>query len=137
VIPPPSPPPSSPSSPSAPSAPSATATVAGNSVTEMPEILLDYEYLIYVNEEDYTIGKILERFLYKKYFEESGEMTFCGFRKEHPHDAYAIIRVWYKSPTQDEEVMMHLKSVAKEARMILGEIVREMVPDMTPQATWL
>jgi DNA-directed RNA polymerase subunit L len=105
--------------------------------TEISETLLDYEYVIYVNEEDYTIGKVMERFLYQKYFEETGEMTFCGFRKAHPHDTYATIRVCYQSPTQEEEVVMHLKNVAKQARMILGEIVREMVPDMTPPATWL
>jgi DNA-directed RNA polymerase subunit L len=139
VIPPPSSRPSSPSSGSTATGktddPSATTTTT--TTTDLPETLLDYEYLVYVNEEDYTIGKVLERFLYKKYFEESGEMTFCGFRKAHPHDTFSIIRVCYQSPTQEEEVMMHLKYVAKQARMILGEIVREMVPDMTPPATWL
>lgn len=105
--------------------------------TEISETLLDYEYVIYVNEEDYTVGKVLERFLYKRYFEESGEMTFCGFRKAHPHDTYATIRVCYQSLTEEEQVMTHLKYVAKQARVILGEIVREMVPDMTPPATWL
>ena len=119
------------------SSPTPPPTATTPASTEIPETLLDYEYLINVNEEDYTIGKILERFLYKKYFEESGEMTFCGFRKAHPHDAYATIRVCYQSSTQEEEVRMHLKYVAKQARMILGEIVREMVPDMTPPATWL
>ena len=39
---------------------------------------------IILENEDYTIGKILEYFLYKIYYIELQSLTFCGFRKPHP-----------------------------------------------------
>ena len=47
---------------------------------------------ITLKNEDYTIGKIIEYVLFKNYF-QSGEITYSGFRKNHPHDPHSIIRV--------------------------------------------
>lgn len=47
---------------------------------------------ITLKNEDYTIGKIIEYILFKNYF-QSGEITYSGFRKNHPHDPDSIIRV--------------------------------------------
>ena len=47
---------------------------------------------------DYTIGKVLEYFLYEKGFVAKGgkpRLQFCGFKKIHPHDEHSIIRVSY------------------------------------------
>jgi DNA-directed RNA polymerase subunit L len=52
-------------------------------------------YIIIINKEDYTIGKLLEMALYDEYFENSQVLKFCGFKKSHPHDAYAQIRLEY------------------------------------------
>jgi hypothetical protein len=47
---------------------------------------------------DYTIGKVLEYALYEKGFVAKGgesKLSFCGFKKTHPHDDHSIIRVSY------------------------------------------
>lgn len=55
---------------------------------------------IILNNEDYTIGKIIEYVLYSKYFEGLKKLTYCGFKKMHPHDTYSIIRIaYYEEPT--------------------------------------
>ena len=55
---------------------------------------------IILNNEDYTIGKIIELMLYSKYFEGLKKLTYCGFKKLHPHDTYSIIRIaYYEEPT--------------------------------------
>lgn len=55
---------------------------------------------IILENEDYTIGKIIEYALYSKYFEGLQKLTYCGFKKMHPHDTYSIIRVAYhEEPT--------------------------------------
>lgn len=100
--------------------------------TEKQTALHD-EYLIYVNEDEYTLGKVLERFLYQKYFEERGEMTFCGFRKAHPHDTFAIIQLYYKDPVSVEEVRAHLQSVAEKASDICFAILHVMNPSVRIQ----
>lgn len=55
---------------------------------------------IILENEDYTIGKVIEYTLYTKYFEGLKKLTYCGFKKLHPHDTYSIIRVaYYEEPT--------------------------------------
>jgi DNA-directed RNA polymerase subunit L len=50
-------------------------------------------YVITLNGIDYTLGKILEFMLHENYYKGSRELSFCGFRKMHPHDMYSILRV--------------------------------------------
>lgn len=54
-------------------------------------------YDIRLDNEDYTIGKVLEYFLYSAFY-ETGTLTYCGFKMFHPHDSYSLIRVAYKQP---------------------------------------
>jgi DNA-directed RNA polymerase subunit L len=95
--------------------------------------IMENEYVIYINEDDYTIGKVIEKMLYKEYF-EGGEnrdnkiMSFCGFRKEHPHDTFAIVKVCYISKLRkeyEEVVMSHLHYVAEQAIGILHTIMNQ------------
>jgi len=50
---------------------------------------------IILENEDYTLGKVIEYMLYKNYYEESKILSFCGFRKPHPHIPISIIRIAY------------------------------------------
>ena len=55
---------------------------------------------IILENEDYTIGKILEYSLYHNYYINSKELTYCGFRKAHPHIPISIIRIAFKEPKE-------------------------------------
>ena len=77
---------------------------------------------IILENEDYTIGKIIEYFLYAKFFdkEEGGKeggklLSYCGFRKMHPHDPESIIRVAYLEPTDRTTIKGHLKECIVDA----------------------
>lgn len=59
-------------------------------------------YDITLKDEDYTIGKMIEYFLYSKFFEEMKILSFCGFKKMHPHDSDSIIRIAYKETNIDK-----------------------------------
>jgi DNA-directed RNA polymerase subunit L len=48
---------------------------------------------IKLENEDYTIGKIIEYVLYTDYFEHDKVLSFIGFKKDHPHDLHSIIRI--------------------------------------------
>lgn len=54
-------------------------------------------YDIHLVKEDYTIGKVIEYFLLKNFY-ETGILTFSGFKMLHPHDSYSLIRVAYTKP---------------------------------------
>ena len=47
--------------------------------------------------EDYTIGKILEYILYETFYKGKKMLTFCGFRKPHPHINISIIRLGFNT----------------------------------------
>ena len=51
------------------------------------------EYVL--ENEDYTIGNVLSDLIYKKYYEKEKTITFCGFKKMHPHDTDGIIRIMF------------------------------------------
>ena len=49
-------------------------------------------YDVLLEGEDYTLGKVLEYILYTDYYTEK-ILTYCGFKKFHPHDDDSIIRI--------------------------------------------
>jgi DNA-directed RNA polymerase subunit L len=63
---------------------------------------------IILDNEDYTLGKVIEYFLYTNFY-ESGIITFCGFKKLHPHDSYSLIRVAYKDLIDISGIKANLK----------------------------
>jgi DNA-directed RNA polymerase subunit L len=50
---------------------------------------------IILENEDYTLGKVIEFLIYEKYYIAKQILDFCGFRKPHPHIPLSIIRVAY------------------------------------------
>lgn len=58
-----------------------------------------------VEEGDYTIGPVLEYFVYEKYFLLSKEVSFCGFKKFHPHNTDSTLRIACVNGAGEEETM--------------------------------
>lgn len=86
------------------------------------ETTMDYCYDIQLEEEDYTIGKVLEYILYNKYYEGEKTLKFCGFKKYHPHDTKSIIRVAF-TDKQDKSVVNHyLRDACVDAQQIFKDI---------------
>ena len=69
---------------------------------------------IILENEDYTIGKIMEYALFSKYYENIKTLSYCGFVKMHPHDKDSIIRVAYKELTEKTVIMQNLKECVKD-----------------------
>ncbi len=81
-------------------------------------------YDIILENEDYTIGKTLEYYLYSKYY-ETKVLTYCGFKKMHPHDSYSIIRIAYENPVDLMTIKGHLKECIRDAVKTFGAIGAE------------
>lgn len=56
-----------------------------------------------LENEGYTIGKILEYLLNKNYYNEHKLLTYVGFRQQHPHDDDSTIRVAFYDTEQGGE----------------------------------
>jgi|TARA_B110000093_G_C12970775_1_gene412324 DNA-directed RNA polymerase alpha subunit/DNA-directed RNA polymerase subunit L len=84
-------------------------------------------YDIVLENEDYTIGCVLERILYDMFFEGEKIMTFVGFKKYHPHDSYSIVRIAYKEDVPTLTRNVHLKKAAAYAVEIFQKIRMKIV----------
>ena len=81
-------------------------------------------YDIILENEDYTIGKVLEYFLYTRFY-ETKTLTFCGFKKMHPHDSQSIIRVAYKDVIDKSTIKGNLKECIEESKQVFTKIRKE------------
>jgi DNA-directed RNA polymerase subunit L len=67
---------------------------------------------IILKTEDYTIGKILEYSLYQLYYITTKTLTFCGFKKPHPHIDESIIRIAFSTPVDKSLIVNYINSAA-------------------------
>jgi DNA-directed RNA polymerase subunit L len=79
---------------------------------------------IILENEDYTIGKVIEYYLYTKFY-ETKILTFCGFKKMHPHDSESIIRVAYKDAIDISTIKGHLKECIEDSVQVFINIKKE------------
>ena len=57
------------------------------------ESTMDNCYDVMLEGEDYTVGKVLEYILYETFYSKEQKLSYCGYKKFHPHDSYSIIRI--------------------------------------------
>jgi DNA-directed RNA polymerase subunit L len=82
-------------------------------------------YDVILENEDYTIGKALEYMLYTKFYEGTKVLSFCGFKKMHPHDSDSIIRLAYFEPVVPSVIKQHLKECIVELLKIYQKMQKE------------
>jgi DNA-directed RNA polymerase alpha subunit len=70
---------------------------------------------INLEEEDYTIGKILEYILYETYYNNQKTLSFCGFRKPHPHINLSIIRLAFETTADKNTVIEYIVNASNIA----------------------
>jgi len=88
------------------------------------ETTIEHCYDIVLENEDYTMGKVLEYLLYDQYYIKDPILTFCGFKKYHPHNSDSIIRIAYVKPADKNTVRQHLKSVCVDAAEVYKKIYK-------------
>jgi len=88
------------------------------------ENTIDHSYDITLENEDYTIGKVLEYILYEKYYMNEKILSYCGFKKMHPHDSDSIIRVAYFENLDKNMVREHLRVACKDAIEVFEAIYK-------------
>jgi DNA-directed RNA polymerase subunit L len=82
-------------------------------------------YDVILENEDDTLGNILSTIMYRTYFVgKEKELTFCSFKKFHPHDTYGVLRIAYEKQPDRNIIVIHLKTVLKESKKVIEEIRR-------------
>jgi len=79
-----------------------------NSLIVNSAVTMTNAFDINLEEEDYTIGKILEYIMYETYYNGNKTLTFCGFRKPHPHIDLSIIRLAFTTTVDKNTVVEYI-----------------------------
>lgn len=96
-------------------------TIQGDPTIIMPsETTIPNSFDITLKNEDYTLGKVIEFILYAKHYDET--LTYCGFRKPHPHIDESIIRLGFKNPADKVMVTTYIVNAAVDAVRIYEKI---------------
>jgi DNA-directed RNA polymerase subunit L len=83
-----------------------------NKVSIEPSLVtMENSYDVTLKNEDYTLGKALEFYLYENFYnsKENKKLNFCAFKKFHPHDLTSCIRVAYAHAVSVNEIGADLK----------------------------
>ena len=83
---------------------------------------MDNCFDIILENEDYTLGKTLEYYLYQTYFVDKKTLIFCGFKKLHPHDSSARIRVTFAEKADKVQVREYLREACAKLQEVYVEI---------------
>ena len=81
-------------------------------------------YDIELKGEDYTLGKALEFFMHDKHYAEDQTVTYCAFRKVHPHNPDSMIRVGFAETVGVDEgiVASYITTCARDAISVFEHI---------------
>jgi len=90
------------------------------------ETTMNYCFDVVLENEDYTIGKVLEYILYEKYYENEKLFSYCGFKKFHPHNTESIIRIAYNNNSDKNTLRQHLRSAADDGSKVFMKVLKLM-----------
>ena len=82
---------------------------------------------VILENDDYTIGKSLEYLLFAKFYEGIQILTYCGYKKMHPHDSASIIRLAYKEKVNVSFIKQNLLECVSNAIQIFKHIKKEFI----------
>jgi DNA-directed RNA polymerase subunit L len=88
---------------------------------------MENSFDITLENEDYTIGKSIEYLLYTKFYEGIKTLTYCGYKKMHPHDSDSIIRLAYKESVDIAFIKQNLLECVADAIQIFRKVKKEIV----------
>lgn len=79
---------------------------------------------VILENDDYTIGKMIEYALHENYYKKEMVFDFIGFRKEHPHDIQSIIRLSFaNNSTSKDQIYTYLKESTSYIYNIIESIM--------------
>lgn len=73
---------------------------------------MENSYDIELDNEDYTVGNILNHEIYRLLYQNEKKVSYVGFKKIHPHDTKSLLRVAFANETDGEpQLKSYLKNI--------------------------
>ena len=89
---------------------------------ELVNDTMENTYILTLENEDYSAGKIIEYYLYNIYFKEKKELNFVGFLKKHPHDSNSIIKLSFKDIIDKDRIILLIEESVNSSMLLLNNI---------------
>ena len=86
------------------------------------ETTIDHCYDVLLENEDYTVGKVLEYILYETHYMGDKTLSFCGFKKFHPHNPSATVRLAFDKKSDKHLVKQYLREACVESQDVFKRI---------------
>lgn len=99
------------------------------------ESTLENSFDIKLENEDFTIGKIIEYELYYNHYNGDKILTFCGFRKPHPHINESFIRIAFVNETDSTKVNELIIESATNAINLLKRLPDNFISSSGPSSS--
>ena len=91
--------------------------VKENDVPIEPSVVtMENSWDVILENEDYTLGKALEYYLYEHFYnsKDNKKLNFCAFKKLHPHDSSSRVRIAYLHKVSENEIAKDLVEACTE-----------------------
>jgi len=82
-------------------------------------IVSESMYYLRIENDDYTIGKLMEKYMYYMF---GKKIYYVSFKKEHPHDTHCLIHFAYKNNVEVGKIIHDLTTVTEELNRIYDKI---------------
>lgn len=82
----------------------------------------EYSFDIILEGHEYTVGKVIEFFLYEDYFIKDKVLSFVGFKKMHPHDTFSTIRMAFNDESDKNRVKQLFRAACVNSINVYTEI---------------
>jgi DNA-directed RNA polymerase subunit L len=94
------------------------------------ETTLKNGFDITLKNEDYTLGKVIEFYLYQQNFIANKDLSFCGFRKTHPHATDSIIRVAFHNEIDPVGVSGYVQAATDNTINAFKKLIQQLGGDI-------
>jgi DNA-directed RNA polymerase subunit L len=102
-----------------------TSSIGVKNIIEFAHELTTMKHAFCINliGEDYTLGKVVEYLIFSNYYNKAdGIVSFCGFKKPHPHSLDSFIIVAFKEATELSKVQEYISKVVTECISIFKSL---------------
>lgn len=79
-------------------------------------------YNVTLDNEDNTIGSILQYVLYTKHYQDDKTLSFVGFKKLHPHDSYSILKIAFIMEVDNNYIRQLIKTALSDCMEVFDKI---------------
>ena len=106
-----------------------TAVGNGQNAITLSKTTMKNAFDVRLENEDYTLGNVLQNVLHRRYYEGQQGLSYLGFKKFHPHDTHSTIRLALRdSEFGADRVKEYVTKSCTEGMQIFEKLITELAP---------